>query len=152
MEITLYSCKIISMYNIACINPCKSGSNVPCKHAGMGLYWSDAGSIGPVLARYWPITACSSPRCSLCHVACSCQLGSEETYMQLILNSPCPHPCKHAISCQYRPCTGPMLALSAQYWHITACLWGGHQQFQHLHQSHLLSRYFLIGSFIFISV
>ena len=24
-------------------------------------------------------------------------------------------PCKHAISCQYRACTGPMLAASAQY-------------------------------------
>ena len=24
-------------------------------------------------------------------------------------------PCKHAISCQYRACTGPMLAASAHY-------------------------------------
>ena len=23
-----------------------------------GLYWSDAGSIGPVQARYWQLTAC----------------------------------------------------------------------------------------------
>ena len=33
-------------------------------------------------------------------------------------------PCKHAISNQYRACTGPMLTASAQYWHIMASLWG----------------------------
>ena len=33
-------------------------------------------------------------------------------------------PCKHAISCQYRACTGPMLPASAQYWQIMACVWG----------------------------
>ena len=32
--------------------------------------------------------------------------------------------CKHAVMCQYRACTEPMLAASAQYWQLMACLQG----------------------------
>jgi len=34
-------------------------------------------------------------------------------------------PHKHAVMCQYRACTEPMLPVQARYWQLMACLQGG---------------------------
>jgi len=108
-----------------------------------GLYGANAASIGPVQARYWQLMACLQGHC----FSVKCLPGSflrvltadysllnyivETTGLsegRLKFKAHCKQlpnclPSTH-VMCQQRASTGPMLAASAQCWHITTCLQG----------------------------
>ena len=83
----------------------------------------------PVPGLYWADTAIRLLKWQQCWNGNSYYLMAYSGN-RLTINKPgtetrglCQLPCKHAVSCQYRDCTGPMLQASAQYRPGTGTYW-----------------------------